>query len=187
MKPQTKARQLQGSNNKGYALEEFFDNKNRLKCTECGCLLDPYYRTLRIDFKSKFDFSTTYDHVDIVSKRFKEYVQSEGYSNVIFFPVNERNDFFYFHVLNNVVLIDIEKSGIIHDRQCNTCFYPRNIYGGSEIYLSQSEPLSDGFFNTDIYWRTHNVFGPRVFIGLETYEKIKAQKFTGLDMYRKIY
>lgn len=85
MKERIKGREVQGSDNKQYALEEFFADGNRLRCPGCGCLLDPYYRSLRIDYKSKFDFSTTYDNVDIVSKRFKDYIQSENYQNVVFF------------------------------------------------------------------------------------------------------
>lgn len=107
-----KGRLLQGRNNKHYALQDFFTNNNRLRCPECGCLLDPYFRSLRIDFKSKFDFSSTYEGVYIVSKRFMTYIQQAGYKNFIFYPVNMESLFFYFQVLNSVININIEKSGI---------------------------------------------------------------------------
>lgn len=177
-----KGRSITASDNKRYALQEFFDNNNRLKCPECGSLLDPYYRSLRIDFKSNFDFSSTYKGVFINSWRFKDYIQSQGYDNVIFFPVNEKNDFFYFHVLNNVVKVDIAKSGIMYKAKCNTCNYPKDIYGGFETFIKQEEPLSDGFYTTDVYWRTHYCYRPRILIGLDTYQKLKEQKFKGLDM-----
>lgn len=182
-----KGRAITASENKHYALQEFFDNNNRLKCPKCGCLLDPYYRSLHIDFKSKFDFSATYEGVFIVSRRFKEFIQSSEYKNLIFFPVNERNDFFYFHVKNNVIQIDEKKTGIKYDKKCKTCNYPRNIYGGAEIFIKQTEPLPDGFYTSDLFWRTHYIFRPEILIGLETYEKLKVQKFKGLDMVRKIF
>lgn len=183
---QMKGRIIQGQDNKHYALREFFEN-NRLKCPECGCLLDPYYRSLRIDFKSKLDFSSTYEGIFIVSKRFKEYIQIEGYQNVIFYPVNEMNNFFYFQTLNNYIKINVEKSGIIIKEKCTACNYPKEIIGGVNIFLYQETPLSDGFYTTDTYWRTHYIYWPELIIGLETYEKLKAQKFKGLDMVAKVY
>ena len=182
-----KGRLIQGNDNKQYALQEFFDDDNRLRCSECGCLLDPYYRSLEIDFKSKFDFSTTYDGVNIVSKRFKDYIQSEGYDNVIFFPVNNNNNFFYFHVLNEIIILDKEKTGIKYDKKCNACNYPEEIIGGIEIFIKQKEPLSDGFYTTDLYWRTHYLYGPKILIGQKTYEKLKVQKFKGLDIAAKVF
>jgi len=187
MKTKIKGREMQGIDNKQYALSEFFENKNRLRCPECGCLLDPYYRSLRIDFKSKFDFSTTYDNVDIVSKRFKDFIQLEDYRNVVFFPVNENNEFFYFHILNNPVQVNVEKSGIKYKEKCNTCLYPKEIIGGFDIFLNQEEPLLDCFYTSDVYWRTHNMFGYRIFIGIETYNKLHAQKFKGLDLAAKVF
>jgi len=184
---QIKGRIIQGSDNKENVLQEFFDNNSRLRCPECGCLLDPYYRPLRIDFKSKFDFSSTYEGIYIVNKRFKDYIQSEGYDNVIFFPVNEKNDFFYFHVLNNIIIINKEKSGIVYKEKCETCHYPKSITGGFKIFIQQHKPLSDGFYTTDLYWRTNYIFSPLILIGLDTYHKLKEQKFKGLDMVAKVF
>ena len=186
MKQDIKGRIVMGSSNKHHALQEFFDN-NRLKCDECGCLLDPYYRSLRIDFKSKFEFSYTYEGVAIVNQRFKDFIQTEGYNNVIFFPVNEKNEFFYFHVLNNYIEINKEKSGIVYEDLCKTCNYPSEIIGGFEIYLKQVDPLIDRFYTTDVYWRTHYSYRPWVVIGNETHRKLKMQKFKGLDMFAKVY
>lgn len=184
---QMKGRIIQGSDNKQYALQEFFGDNNRLRCPECGCLLDPFYRSMRIDFKSKYDFSATYEGVFVVSKRFRDYIQSERYSNVIFYPVNEENSFFYFQVLNNVIKIDAEKSRIEFKEKCMTCHYPKEVIGGFDIFIAQEAPLLDGFYTTDVYWRTHYIYWPEFLIGQETYEKLKAQKFKGLDMVAKVF
>jgi hypothetical protein len=182
-----KGRAITASVNKQYALQEYWEPNNRLKCRECECLLDPYYRSLRIDFRSKFDFSQTYEGVYITSKRFKDYILNSQYDNLIFYPVNEKNEFFYFQVLNSVVKFDKKKSGIKIGKKCTSCGYPM-VYGGAEFFLVQSEPLSDGFYLSDIYWRAGGSgYRPRILIGLDTYENLKAQKFSGLDMVRKVY
>jgi len=182
-----KGKAITASVNKKYALMEFFDSDNRLKCPECECLLDPYYRSLRIEFNSHYDFSCTYDGVFITSKRFKEYIQSMSYKNLIFYPVNENNIFFYFQVMNSVVVVDKNKTGIKYDKKCKTCNYPSQIFGGPKIFIDQAEPLADGFHTTDTYWRTGSGYRPKILIGLETYEKLKTQKFKGLDMARNIF
>jgi len=182
-----KGRLLQGCDNKHYALQDFFENNNRLKCRECGCLLDPYYRSLRIDFKSNFDFSSTYEGVYIVSKRFKKYIQQEGYKNLIFYPVNEEQIFFYFQVLNSIIKIDVEKSGISYKEKCETCGHPSEIIGGFDIFIEQTLPLADGFYTTNIFWRSHYIFWPEILIGEDTYEKLMSQKFKGINMGNKVY
>lgn len=182
-----KGRLLQGRNNKHYALQDFFTNNNRLRCPECGCLLDPYFRSLRIDFKSKFDFSSTYEGVYIVSKRFMTYIQQAGYKNFIFYPVNMESLFFYFQVLNSVININIEKSGISYQAKCNTCNNPREITGGLDIFIEQAAPLADGFYTSNIYWRSHYIYWPEILIGEETYKKLKAQSFMGIDMANKVF
>ena len=182
-----KGRVITASMNKQYALQEYFDPNNRLKCPECNGLLDPYFRSLRIDFKSKFDFSQTYEGVYIISLKFKEYILNSKYSNLIFYPVNERNDFFYFIVINSIAVLDRKKSAIKTGKKCKSCCYPM-VYGGAELFLVQNEPLSDGFYVSDIYWRDGGSGNrPRILIGLETYEKLKTQNFSGLDMVRKVY
>jgi hypothetical protein len=179
---------MTGAESKTYALPEFFDKGNRLRCDSCGCLLDPFYRTLKLNFSSKRDVLVTYDGILIVSKRFKDFTVQSGWGEeIIFYPINEDGHFFYFTVPNNIVKIDKIKTGITFRENCVKCGYPSEIFGGEKIFLKDSDVLLEGFYRSDLFWRTHYIFRPAIFVGINTAQMLKEQKFSGLDLYRKIF
>lgn len=185
-----KCYRLTGTENKVHALPEFFEKSSRFRCATCGCLLDPYARTNALDYNGKLDVSCTYDGALIVSRRFRDFVLDECNANsfdIVFYPINGNSSHYYFQILNSIVALDKEKSGILCKERCIECGYYSEVIGGEKLFIAHENQIVHGFFRSDVFWRTHYIFRPAVFVGIETAEKLKAQKFKGIDLYRKIF
>lgn len=71
------AYRLIGQQNDSHMFPEFFNENNNIFCECCNKKRDPFAYRAAIEIKIKnFDFSTTYDDVYIVSKRFKNFFQN---------------------------------------------------------------------------------------------------------------
>lgn len=175
---------LFGQDNKSYSNILFFEKENNtIICKSCKSVNSPYYFDKSIDLKkTDLDFSVTYEGKIIVSKRFKNYCIESKFENTVFIPLDSVSGFYYFLILGKTLFIDIKKSGIKRSKTCKECGYYKEIIGSPDkLFVTSYNPkIKNGFYQTDIYWRTHNVFNPQILITLETMAELKNQKFKGL-------
>jgi hypothetical protein len=170
---------LIGSDNDTF-MYDGVEHTNPEKCIKCGHLLDfdyhnPYYRLKR----KNLDFSHPYDFGNIISLRFKEFCERHRY-NVKFKEFEREPDFYQ--------LIAIDKVEFDHERRktrfmgfCDQCNNYEEVIGVTPVYLKHiSRPLNDGIYRTDLLFGSGDRKGYMVLIGLDTYEKMKQEKFKGL-------
>ena len=75
----------------------FTELKDIPRCKVCGYRTDYRYNDPEFILRRKgFDFSSTYDGIEIVSLRFKEFCQQNGYDNLVFIPLLKAPNYFQF-------------------------------------------------------------------------------------------
>jgi len=151
------------------------------RCPKCGYTTDFDYVSPLFKLNNHmYDISSTYDNKDIVSLKFKEFCDRNHYKRITFKKLPNDPAFFKIEV-KNIVKFDTQKAKLKYGEYCAECHNYESITPGLPIFLKGvSTPLGDGFYATDIYFASGNEKGPIVIIGVETYEKMKKEKFRGI-------
>lgn len=151
------------------------------RCSKCGYTTDfDYISPLFKLGKQLYDISSTYDNKTIVSLKFKEFCLRNKYRGVGFKELPNDPGFFKLEV-NNMVKFDAEKAKLRYYKYCDECHSYESVTPGIPIFLKGiSKPLGDGFYATDVHFASGNEKGPLFIIGVETYEKMKKEKFRGI-------
>ena len=155
----------------------FAELKDIPKCEACGYRTD--YRYTNKDFKfrrKKLDFSSTYDGVTIVSQRFKEFCIHHGYSNLVFAELPKAVGFFQFYIKGNVLLF----SAGLKEKLCKKCGQYESVVGPAIIAHNITEPLSDGFYQSDLWFASGNEKSPIWLISPTTREKLNKEGFNNI-------
>jgi len=163
-----------------------YDDKKLPLCKNCNYVIDFDY--INSEFKVKrrnFDVSYTYDGRCITSLKFKEFCLINNYNGLEFIKLPKDPDFFYF-IVHNIVTINTAKQVITKENYCKICGYYEGVVTNRPLYLSNiNSELPDGFYATDIHFGGGNGKSSVIIIGVETYKKIKKEKFKGI-IYSKV-
>lgn len=151
-------------------------------CSECGYRTDfEFYDPDFTPVRTVFDCSSTYDNFVIVSLKFKEFCVRHGYTNIEFRPFAKTKKF-YWLVAKNEVEFDSQRSKTRFMDYCEACGNYESVVGVTPAFLKGiDKPLADGFYRTDLAFGGENAKTPVTIIGVETYEKMKKEKFKGID------
>lgn len=149
------------------------------KCEKCGYRTD--YRYTNLDFRLKrktMDFSSTYDGITIVSLKFKEFCLRYGYDNLRFVELPESPGFFQFYVEGNIIEYDAGES----ERLCDACGLYESIVQPIIKCNGTTEPLSDGFYQSNLWFGSGNEKSPLTIISPATKEKLAREKLKNICM-----
>jgi hypothetical protein len=151
-------------------------------CKKCGYKLDDDYVNPDLSIKPRcYDISSTFDNCTIVSQKFKEFCLRSGYTGIIFHELPSDRDFLFMTV-SEVLEFDAEKRETRFKNFCKDCGNYEAIIGATPVFLKNiTVPLQDGFYRTDLAFGTGSARDPVVIIGVETYKKMKKEKFNGPD------
>jgi hypothetical protein len=152
-------------------------------CKKCGYVTDFEYISPMFKLKKKiYDISETYDSHTIVSNKFKEFCIRNNYKGLEFKELpNDKNYYSFF--VRNILLFDIEKAELKFDNYCDECKNYESVTPAIPMMIKGlTEPLKeDGIFATDIHFASGNEKSPCLIIGITTYEKMKKEKFKGMN------
>lgn len=170
---------LYGYDNDSYM---YYWDKNMPVCDECGYKLNFQYTNPEFKLKRRvYDLSFTYDNCCIVSLKFKEFCERERYQSINFGKFLLEPNFFHF-TANNIVQLKSVEGGIRFVNFCEKCKnYESIVFPGPKLINNRKEPLEDGFYRTDLFFGSGNEKNPLLIIGVDTYKKIKREKFKGLS------
>lgn len=146
------------------------------KCEVCGYRTDYRYNNPLFKLKrTGFDFSSTYDGINIVSLRFKQFCEQNCYQNLVFTPLRKSPNYFQFYIQDNIIEF------IAHQKEnfCSGCGQYESVIG-PQINLDKiNAPLKDGFYQSDLWFAGGNEKSPVTIIAADTFKKMKAEKFKG--------
>ncbi|CAA0235577.1 hypothetical protein [Tenacibaculum maritimum] len=154
---------------------DFFD-----KCTICNT---PRNREINPRFKlgeKRADIMHTYDGYTIVSERFKKFCEFNNYKGLSFekLPNNEN---FYSFTSTNIVALDTVRRKIHFSEYCKSCNRYASIAGADPAFAKDSNlNLEDGIYRSDIEFGYAYEQHPIFIISLNTYKKMKKEKFKGI-------
>ncbi len=159
----------------------YFEAAGLQRCAKCGFKLEQTYVNPDLRIRPRtYDFSSTYDNCLIVSRRFKEFCVRFGYTEVICHPLPSDKDFYFLEV-KNIIPFDVERGNIRFSNYCDECGNFESITPAYPVFLKNVvEPLKDGFYRTDLVFASGDEKEPLIIVGVETYEKLKREKFHGL-------
>lgn len=106
--------------------------------------------------------------------------------NLLFLQIDSAPGFYYLLVLGKTLDVDVIKSKIKIGPLCTTCGYFKEVIGGIDLFVDENREITHGFYTTNIYWRTYNIFKQNIIIGLETTEELKQQNFKGIH-FKKVF
>jgi hypothetical protein len=152
------------------------------KCEKCGYRTD--YRYTNKNFvlhKKTLDVSCTYDIITIVSLKFKEFCIRSGYKNLVFIPLLKVPNFYQFYIDGNV----LEYTAGTKEKYCNTCGQYESVVVPLINLEKISEPLKDGFYQSDLWFGSGNEKSPTIIIAPETKAKLDREKIKNI-CYHKI-
>ena len=168
-----------GVDNGSYMFDD--EDDNIPVCSKCGYVTD--FRFVSKTFKlrnTKYDISCTYDNHTIVSKRFKEFCEGNGYHGLEFKELPNNREFYSF-IAYNILPFDTDRAKLECIGYCVSCGNYRSISPAFPIAIKDlTSPLGDGIFRTDINFYTGNEKHPLLIIGIETHDKMKRERFKGI-------
>ncbi len=150
------------------------------RCGSCGYLIDrsAVDPEVRIQRRS-FDLSTTYDGVHVASLRFKEHVRRMLYIGVNFLPLPADPEFFVIRP-QTIVAFDSVRRRTRFEKLCPACGQYESVVGVTPPFLKQSDPLSNGFFRTDLEFGSGDAKGALLLVAAATRERLDRERFRGL-------
>jgi hypothetical protein len=152
-------------------------------CPTCGRKTDPEY--VNPEFKAKrrtWDISATYDGYCLVSNRFREFCQTQGWEGMTFSSLPADKDFFVLR-LANVLPFDAKRRKTRFEDPCPTCGGFYNVIGATPVFLcGVTEPIHEGFFRSDLEFASGPEQHPLILVGVDTAEKLRDEKFRKLDL-----
>lgn len=154
------------------------------RCEACGELLDKWNEPL-IGLKikrRKYDISYTYDCMAVVSQRFKDVVETESLSGLVFRPLPD-DPGFYAILAEPVVMFDAERRGTTFKNQCPVCGRYEEVIGATPVYLKEGETVpARGFARTDLEFASGDGKHPLLLCGMEAGRVLKNAGLKGLDL-----
>ena len=127
------------------------------------------------------DFSSTYDGITIVSLKFKEFCVRYGYDNLVFVKLPKTPNFFQFYILGNFLEFDAG----LKEKYCNACGQYESICQPIMKLENFAEPLSDGFYQSDLWFASGNEKSPIEIISPVTKANLDKEGFKNI-CYNKI-
>jgi hypothetical protein len=152
-------------------------------CAECGYRTDYSYTTPAFTLtRKRFDFSYTYDGSCIVSARFREFCLRHQFESEEFRTLPTAKGFYHF-LVHRIVPFDAATRKTRFDSLCPSCGFYESVAGATPSFLLVPEPLSDGFWRSDLLFGSRNEKHPLFFVGTRTKDRIERELFRGMTFF----
>ena len=167
----------------GYSIDEADLKCNMLEglqLEECAKYSNIYdLNLIDSNFKmknKKYNVACTYDGFTIVSEKFKQFCEQEGYTGLEFIILPNAPSFYWFKI-HNVVEFDTKERETEFINYNEACKGYEEIIGATPVCLKNKIPLPDGFYRTDICFGSYAGKSPLHLVGDDTMKKLKAVGF----------
>ncbi len=154
------------------------------RCSTCGALLAKGTEPLRglVIKKRRFDISSTYDGVTVVSEAFRAAYDAGGLSGLRFVRLPDDSAFFSIQA-KDIVAFDSERRGTRFMKQCPVCGQFESVVGATPVYLRKGNTIHDlGFGRTDLELGSDDGKSPLLLCGPSAGRALKTAKLKGLDL-----
>lgn len=150
-------------------------------CSRCGYKTDFDYVNPTLKIRRRiYDLSFTHDGCAIASQRFKEHCIRCGYTGLHFIPLPSDPEFFYVKIESRLQC-DMQAQKTRCENFCPECENFESVVGVTPAYLKNvTKPLPDGFYRSEQSFASGNEKSPLIIVGLDTYQKLKREKLTGI-------
>lgn len=154
------------------------------RCEECGDLRDKWNESLEnlVLKKRKFDISSTYDGIVVVSTQFKSVYESAGLSGLTFRPLPGDKSFYAIRA-DRIVEYDAEQRGSRFIKPCPRCGSYESVVGATPVYFkSNVEVAPSEFVRTNLEFGSNDEKSPLLICGEAAAESLKEANLKGLEM-----
>jgi len=165
----------------------FFEGRTDVKrCPVCKELLAKWEEDLTVNHlvvpiqrrKKKYDISSSYDGVEVVSRRFKELYEHSAMTGLRFVDLGDEA---FAIRATNVVAFDAERRGTSFHKKCEACGRYESVTGATPVYLLPGEIVPHmGFARTDLEFASGDEKGPLLLCGDEVAKILWAAKLKGI-------
>jgi hypothetical protein len=151
---------------------------------ECAKYMDVYQINkvnLQKEFRSiKEDLSYTYDGFSIVTEKFREFCEKEGYGGLEFVALSGSQPYFWFKIHTVIEFDSVRRRTrfLEFNAECNGY---EEIIGAHPVILKNNPVLADGFYRTDLCFGSYSGKSPTYCVGIETRRKLLAAGFGEID------
>lgn len=143
-------------------------------CGTCGQKTDPTY--VNPDFKVRhrtWDICGTQDGYTIVSRRFRDFCQSQRWEGMDFVTLPADDAFFVLR-LSSVLPFNARR----REKLCPACGKFYDVIGPEPAFVRGSTaPIEDGFFRSDLEFASGHEQHPIIIVGIHTAKTLKTQRF----------
>lgn len=155
------------------------------RCEKCGDLLDKWDNSLSgiVIKKRKYDISSTYDGVVIVSQRFKSVYEAGGLSGLVFRQLPDDAGFFAIRA-SKVVEFDAERSKTRFINQCPRCGQFESVVTPYDYLKEGSEIGEREFVRTDLEFASGDEKHPLLLCAEGAATILTSARLKGLDLIR---
>ena len=162
----------------------FFKGRDDVKrCSSCGLLVakwDEELGVVSIPHHLRYDVSSSYDGVVVVSRRFRDVYESAGLNGLEFTPLTGS----YFALrATNTVAFDSAKRGTRFVKKCGTCGQYESVVGAAPAFLVAGEAIGEmAFARTDLEFGSGDEKAPVFVCGARAAEALRGAKLKGMDL-----
>lgn len=152
-----------------------------LRCNGCNRVLerdiiDPEFNLVR----QGYDVSVTFDSVIIVSTRFKQFCELQGYKYLEFFHLAKHPDYYALIVRAPVVAYDIQRRRTRFEELCHSCNRYFSVIGSSPVFLVDNATLGYSFYCSDLAFGSGDAQAQMILVGPGIQGEIARQRFRGV-------
>ena len=153
-------------------------------CPACGRKIDSEYvnPTFRVHHRRR-DIVTTYDGYHLVSSRFRDFcIANNWHRDLRFLPLPADDKYFVLKP-STVLEFDSERRKTRFEQHCSVCNHYFSVIGANPIFLrGVIEPITHGFFRTDLEFASGHEQHPLLILGTETANAIKSERFQKIHL-----
>ena len=132
--------------------------------------------------RKNYSLSNTYDGATIVSQKFRDFCLRNSYLNVEFYQIRKQPELHLMKV-NSIVEFDTDRRGTRFEDFKQDCNMYNSIVGAHPTCLKTATVLLDDLNRTDVLFGSGYEQHPLIIIGVETFRKMKAEKFNDIDFH----
>lgn len=154
------------------------------RCEACGELLNKWDDPLTglVVKKRKYDISSTYDGVVVVSMRFKTTYETALLSGLSFRQLPDDPAFFAINA-GRIVEFDAERRNTRFVKPCNICNHFESVIGATPVYLKNGVTIGiREFVRTDLEFGSDDEKQPLILCGGGAADTLRSAKLKGLDL-----
>jgi hypothetical protein len=161
----------------------FEDREDAKRCATCGQLLAKWEEdlsTVRMPRKLKYDVSTSYDGVVVVSARFRELYEAKGMTGLQFIPLSESA---FAIQATRLVQFDAVSRGTRFVDKCDACGQYESVVGAAPAFLTSGADVAEmGFARTDLEFGSGDEKSPVLICGDSAATALREAKLKGIDL-----